>query len=52
MARNIQYSFTVDDIQTVMDFVAELTEQDEKLYLWSLLGSKVRAAIKAEGKKE
>ena len=45
----IKDKFEVDDIQGAYDLYAELKDLEEKRYLWTLLASNVRSAIKKHG---
>lgn len=45
----IQDAMEVDDVPYAFQLYSEVTDNAEKLYLWSLLASKIRTAIKKHG---
>lgn len=45
----IQDAMEVDDVPYAYQLYSEVTESAEKLYLWSLLSSSIRSAIKKHG---
>lgn len=52
LARELTDAWNIEKFQVMMRLYEEVKEQDEKLFLWTLLGSKVRAKIKKIGEDE